>query len=439
MVAGESHRNSQQRIRILRFLNCKAKLFGNMSSSSSTAETRIATSSNPPQRSENHGEDGALGSQQRSDADHVSSAASARQNHLQTLCTSFPLVPVAILGQVLQNSNNNATVATAWLLDHDWRRERQLRHEELESENSLDAGDGSFVNEPTEENEEDEESIQRLSRQERALEFGNFLFFQPRKRSRITIEPTPERENKEKFTFWVSLDGKLMEKTHLELLNVNLRHSAHSSISLLNIKSNFINEKEAKERLSFTRRPQVRKGYWAHVFDIDDIDEVWRAMCSDHVVGRKAFGDRFEISSCFSSGKQDEFDMMSSRSRLRKSGTVALLVPCDCNEPTMKEIAAAISRALNLRDPIYYRFLESEERKEDFFKVLSKDEHILASQYKFEGEPQGKSPSISSSPSMTHRQNFGSSVRFRPPQFQHRDGKEVLYKLQGVKWCKVDL
>ena len=282
-------------------------------------------------------------------------------------------------------------------------------------------------------------------------------------------------------------------------------------------------------------------GYWAHVFDVDDIDEVWRAACSAHVFGQRQLGDVFEIASCraaaagtssstssssFSSalaaqqaatGPAEPFDLLGVTPRVRRQCSVSIIVPGGRDEAAMSVAGAALVKALQLREPVYYRHRTAAEDKDVagdcicpsahsaprgrqqqaklgadksktpkvvswssaaaaaafgtclmpdtitaptygqqtdchgkqprcvaksacFFRVMSKDEHVLASQYKLglprpdlAEPPHGEPPHVARVP----RQQSWESFRLRPPNHHHQDSPYQLYRLQGVLWKPV--
>jgi len=243
-------------------------------------------------------------------------------------------------------------------------------------------------------------------------------------------------------------------------------------------------------------------GYWAHVFDVDDIDEVWRAMCNAHIFGQQQLGEVFEICSCYSIGKNgatattngettsEGFDVLANQARHRREPSVALMVPCACDHEVMATAGRAISRSLNLRVPLYYRVrpdksegalkcsspgdcvsCKSREPAEpcamaldgttpelvkvpaprksrtprkfvcpiefgSFFRVHSRSEHTIVSQYKIAVSSPAVPKVVGHAPAgdAVHRQNWGSSFRLRPPQHQHNDPGFQLYRVQGVIW-----
>ena len=205
--------------------------------------------------------------------------------------------------------------------------------------------------------------------------------------------------------FWVRFDAQVMLKSHLELLNISLSGTEHVSVALLNANSRFVSREEAFERLTrdsslmcvardgratahvplpvfsdssasagssgaaaaaereggrSKRRKSsslresvaalqqpVSDGYFAHVFDIDDIDEVWRSMVSAHVIGQGRLGDVFELRACAgsSSGVVQPFDMLGSLSRHRRHPCVALVVPCERRDEALLVVGKALTPA----------------------------------------------------------------------------------------------
>jgi hypothetical protein len=289
-------------------------------------------------------------------------------------------------------------------------------------------------------------------------------------------------------------------------------------------------------------------GYWAHVFDVDDIDEVWRAACSAHVFGQRQLGDVFEIATCraaaagasssssssssspslscalaaqqAATGPAEPFDLLGVTPRGRRQCSVSIIVPGGRDEAAMSVAGAALVKALQLREPVYYRHRTAVEDKDVaadcicrdansaprgrqqetklgadkvkapvtissssmfsatsaafstclmpatiaaptyrqrtgcrgklpkcvaksacFFRVLSKDEHVLASQYKL-GLPRPESEEPPQEDASQHttivaRQQSWGSFRLRPPNHQHQDSPYQLYRLQGVLWKPV--
>ncbi|GBG24351.1 Hypothetical Protein FCC1311_005692 [Hondaea fermentalgiana] len=401
--------------------------------------------------------------------------------------------------------------------------------QEQEQERRAEVGGGGEEQEEEEEEEEEEEveaSGDEVDEEEGTFTVedrnGDFLFFRPRKRARRTIAPTPSANcPQDEPRFWVRFDDKVMLKSHLELLNISLKGCAHRSVGVLNLSSHLIEKTEAARRLlrwskAATTRERPRTclfptqthnnnnnnktdtsnagtaataipkdaeepfhmGYWSHFFDSDDIDEVWRAMCSAHLTTRSPFGEYFEIRSCRGTGQddsQESFDTLSAMPRARRGGICAI-VPCPHHEPALLAVGSALSKALILRSPVYYRHRTSSEvqsapdcdpeicapiredldkgaqcarlgicaRFYEFFDVLSRDEHLLASQYKLApsstpptslAEAQARSSSNEAGDDKMRRDRLpGGSFRLRPPNFQHQGGPFQLFRIQGVRW-----
>lgn len=215
-------------------------------------------------------------------------------------------------------------------------------------------------------------------------------------------------------------------------------------------------------------------GYWSHFFDNEDLDEVWRAMVSAHLANRAPFGDYFEIRTCRGTGQnetQEAFDTLHAISRVRR-GAICVVLPCPQHEPTIAVMGAALCKALILRQPVYYRHRTSEEqimvhvcdsetccpvvndsapysmpmgencaklgvcsRFYDFFDVLSRDEHHLASQYKLTPN-RPDSVAVADSNGRCNRLP-GGSFRLRPPNFQHGGEPHQLFRVQGIRWLPV--
>lgn len=80
------------------------------------------------------------------------------------------------------------------------------------------------------------------------------------------------------------------------------------------------------------------------------------------------------------------FDYLNERFRNR-GATVCLVVPCPSEHDRLFALGSNIISTLLLNDPIYYRerkdlHMSGNNKDEDFFEVASKDEHMLASNYK---------------------------------------------------------
>lgn len=150
-----------------------------------------------------------------------------------------------------------------------------------------------------------------------------------------------------------------MQKSHLELLNISIEKTAHTSVSLISGDVQIMEKAEAMKKLcKYSKFAQAAKncyekenkkigfsksvlkdamekitsngakiisenvsslGYWAYFFDIQDIDEVWRNMVSAYAIDRK-FGEAscFEIRTCSGGVSNNRaFDVQSEAQRGR--------------------------------------------------------------------------------------------------------------------------
>eukprot|EP00516_Mucochytrium_quahogii_P007089 CAMPEP_0203751244 /NCGR_PEP_ID=MMETSP0098-20131031/5345_1 /ASSEMBLY_ACC=CAM_ASM_000208 /TAXON_ID=96639 /ORGANISM=" , Strain NY0313808BC1" /LENGTH=411 /DNA_ID=CAMNT_0050640871 /DNA_START=471 /DNA_END=1707 /DNA_ORIENTATION=+ len=340
---------------------------------------------------------------------------------MDVLRAVFPHIPEDQLQSVLEMCDNSAQRASSWLIDNDWRDLlREIVSETgpaapqpttaagtgLEDDDSEDSA-YEYVHEEDEDEEVEEEDVGADYRvnvdelvQIETDSDNEMLLLRPRKKTRTRIGPSIDESSNGARRYWVRFDDAVMLKTHIELLNIILKKCAHHSVSLLNANADLISRDEAIDRfmeysgpckcrfgankekenssssssgpysatdavhsINHTKKSSCKEGYWAHFFDIDDVDEVWRSACSAHLFGQRKIGTVFEIRSCTPEPDMppDKFDMISSYSKSRRSCSVCLVVPCENEVSAIQAVGVEIVKMLLLKECIYYRHTDPKD------------------------------------------------------------------------------
>mmetsp|Transcript_107 Transcript_107/g.165 ORF Transcript_107/g.165 Transcript_107/m.165 type:complete len:430 (-) Transcript_107:225-1514(-) len=425
---------------------------------------------------------------------------------MEALADNFPEIPESILARVLLLCGNCPDTAYAWLEEYTQEDEVEAVDE---SENERDEYSSVVVIENDDDNMSDnisvnddiyeledsnnretetasiaeEESLRRAAARAMSIqqiyERGLFVDMSNNdmKKRKYVTPSTSSPKNGEK-RYWVRFDDQIMAKSHLELLNIGLEKTAHTSVSLLSSDARFVCENEAMRKLSeYTKnaktvnsslhdnnktengniknkrtsimRDAMEKitnekqnieqiGYWAHFFDIQDVDEVWRGMLSAFAVEKK-FGEAttFEIRSCSGGASNNRaFDIQSETQRGRGLPSICVIVPCKGTEDEIFAVGSNLMSTLLLTNPIYYRRhdLNDSEEKTDpnqaMFDIVSKDEHILASVFKILHTKEETTEDELARKKSQHLQNLG----FFPtdPRRLH-----TMYSLDSVCWRPV--
>ncbi|CAH0489850.1 unnamed protein product [Peronospora farinosa] len=196
---------------------------------------------------------------------------------MESLCNMFSLVPTEALVRVLEICGQNVAVASAWLLENDWR---DLMHEEerddftapssnrhesnvhytrrgmlgyqVHEEESLDSEDNE------DEEEEEEEENDDLYNDTDVMEMPPLT-----KRMKMTTSKKTEMQAKAD-DFWAAFDDQVVVKSMIELLNTTLSKLAHSKVVLLNQPAMKLDRaaatKKLKSVLAFASKKNIDTG-----------------------------------------------------------------------------------------------------------------------------------------------------------------------------------
>ena len=98
---------------------------------------------------------------------------------------------------------------------------------------------------------------------------------------RMCVEPTPPEKLANQRTTLVLFDQRVLRKTYLELLNLQLSKHNHTSVTMWTSEA-----KEERAALAMLENPG---GFWVHHFPVAEIDHVWRLLVNAHLQS-KSFG-----------------------------------------------------------------------------------------------------------------------------------------------------
>nr|CCA18879.1 hypothetical protein PITG_08794 [Albugo laibachii Nc14] len=378
---------------------------------------------------------------------------------METLESVFPHVPVSTLQRVCDMFDGNIEAASSYIVENEWRSIRasngsyegtttipnsatnestltapmfivstqyNLVDNERSEMNPVQVHEPQEAIEEEDEGEDDEDEDEEDEEEdeddddENATPYydsGDEAFFQGEllplnKRIRVTATREFSDSLKSEF-YWASFDGVVVQKSLIELLNINPSKLAHNRITLLNKSSKVLGSQEAFSELKSVlweplcptgemyqdlknelkastgqkrRRVEVgRDGFFAHFFSITELDVMWRSVLHAHLFNHK-FGERLEFHSAsggvfvnnvshfimgvpapYSRFHRRDFDELShlhtSLSHGRAFGTgemplstfkCCLILPCQAEEPEIFRIGRNVHMLLKLPQSLYY-------------------------------------------------------------------------------------
>ena len=98
---------------------------------------------------------------------------------------------------------------------------------------------------------------------------------------RLCVEPTPPEKLANRPTTLVQFDQRVLRKTYLELLNLQLSKHSHTSVTMWTSEAT-----DERAALAMLEKPG---GFWVHHFPVAEIDHVWRLLVNAHLQS-KSFG-----------------------------------------------------------------------------------------------------------------------------------------------------